>query len=56
VMQYAPGSKAADEVENLCDEIALQKPEKEHPIEAPRAQEADQYIQPSYFPGEKPLH
>jgi chromosome partitioning protein len=55
VMQYAPGSKAADEVENLCDEITLQKAEKEYPIEAPRAQEADQYLQPDYFPGDKPL-
>jgi chromosome partitioning protein len=53
VMQYAPGSKAANEVENLCDEITLQKAEEESQIEEPRTQEADQYIQPSDVPGEK---
>jgi chromosome partitioning protein len=55
VMQYAPGSKAANEVENLCDEITLQKAEEESQIEEPRTQEADQYIQPSDVPGEKPF-
>jgi hypothetical protein len=55
VMQYAPGSKAANEVENLCDEITLQKAEEEYQIEEPRTQEADQYIQPSDVPGEKPF-
>ncbi len=55
VMQYAPGSKAANEVENLCDEITLQKAEEEYRIEAPRTQEADQYIQPIDLPGEKPF-
>ena len=55
VMQYAPGSKAANEVENLCDEITLQKAEEEYRIEAPRTQETDQYIQPIDLPGEKPF-
>ena len=55
VMQFAPGSKAANEVENLCDEITLQKAEKDYQIEEPRIQEADQYIQPSDVPGEKPF-
>jgi chromosome partitioning protein len=55
VMQYSPSSKAANEVENLCDEITLQKAEVEYPIEAPRTQEADQYIQPGNVSGEKPF-
>jgi chromosome partitioning protein len=45
VMQYAPGSKAAHEVEDLCDEITLQKPKEEYRIAEPRTQEADEYIQ-----------
>ena len=30
VMQYAPRSKAADEIEHLCDEITLLEPAKEY--------------------------
>jgi len=55
VMQYAPGSKAAHEVEDLCDEITLQKPKEEYRIAEPRTQEADEYIQASDVPGEKPF-
>jgi chromosome partitioning protein len=51
VMQYAPDSKAANEVENLCDEITLQKTEEEYQIEEPRTQEADQYIRPNDVSG-----
>jgi chromosome partitioning protein len=53
VMQYAPGSKAAHEVEDLCDEITLQKPKEEYQIAEPRTQEADEYIQMSDVPVEK---
>lgn len=40
VMQYAPGSKAANEIENLCDEVTLleanQQPQEEpEPLAAP---------------------
>ncbi len=35
VMQYAPGSKAADEVEQLCDEITLQETVEETQTQAP---------------------
>ena len=55
VMQYAPGSKAANEVENLCDEIALQKEEKEYHFEEPSTPAADQYNQRGDIPGEKPF-
>jgi chromosome partitioning protein len=55
VMQYAPDSKAAIEVENLCDEITLQKAEEEPLIDEPRTQEAESYIQPRDVPGEKPF-
>jgi len=55
VMQYAPGSKAANEVENLCDEITLQNAEEEYQIEEPRTQEAHQYIQAGDVSGEKPF-
>ena len=55
VMQYAPGSKAAHEVEDLCDEITLQKPEEEYRIAEPRTQEADEYVHASDVPGEKPF-
>jgi chromosome partitioning protein len=34
VMQYAPGSKAADEVEQLCDEITLQETVEETQAQA----------------------
>jgi chromosome partitioning protein len=34
VMQYAPGSKAADEVEQLCDEITLQETVEETQTQA----------------------
>jgi len=55
VMQYAPGSKAANEVENLCEEITLPKAEEEYQIEEPLTREADRYIQPSDVSGEKPF-
>jgi len=38
VMQYAPGSKAADEIEHLCDEITLLEQD-----EQPQIQQADPY-------------
>jgi chromosome partitioning protein len=40
VMQYAPSSKAADEVESLCDEITLPQAQSE-----PQIPEAHQYTQ-----------
>lgn len=49
VMQYAPGSKAADEVESLCDEITLQQAQSE-----PQIQEQHQYAQPQDVDDEKP--
>ncbi|MEE8320563.1 MAG: ParA family partition ATPase [Gammaproteobacteria bacterium] len=49
VMQYAPGSKAADEVESLCDEITLPQAQSE-----PRIQEQHQYAQPQDVDDEKP--
>ena len=55
VMQYAPGSKAAHEVEDLCDEITLQKPKEVYRIAKPRTQEADEYVHASDVPGEKPF-
>ena len=55
VMQYAPASKAAHEVEDLCDEITLQKPKEVYRIAKPRTQEADEYVQASDAPGEKPF-
>jgi hypothetical protein len=39
-MQYAPSSKAADEVESLCDEITLPQAPSE-----PQIPEAHQYTQ-----------
>ncbi|MGD8882724.1 MAG: ParA family partition ATPase [Desulfobacterales bacterium] len=49
VMQYAPNSKAADEVESLCDEITLPQAQSE-----PQIQEPYQYAQPNDVEGEKP--
>ena len=49
VMQYAPGSKAADEVESLCDEITLPQAQSE-----PRIQEQHQYAQTQDIDDEKP--
>ena len=49
VMQYAPSSKAANEIENLCDEITLEETEKES-----RAQEPYQYTQQNDVYGDKP--
>ena len=53
VMQYAPGSKAANEIENLCEEITLQQTEEEPWFDEPQAQEAYQYTQPDDVAGEK---
>jgi chromosome partitioning protein len=49
VMQYAPSSKAANEIENLCDEITLEEAEEES-----RAQEPYQYTQQNDVYGDKP--
>ena len=49
VMQYAPSSKAANEIENLCDEITLEETEEES-----RAQEPYQYTQQNDVYGDKP--
>jgi len=49
VMQYAPSSKAADEVESLCDEITLPQEQSE-----PQIQEQPQYTQPQVVEDEKP--
>ncbi|MGW8302992.1 MAG: ParA family partition ATPase [Desulfobacterales bacterium] len=49
VMQYAPGSKAANEIENLCDEITLEETEEES-----QAQEPYQYSQQNDVYGDKP--
>ncbi len=49
VMQYAPISKAADEVESLCDEITLPQAQSE-----PRIQEEHQYTQSQDVEDEKP--
>jgi len=35
VMQYAPGSKAADEIESLCDEITLREAQDAPPVPEP---------------------
>jgi len=47
VMQYAPSSKAADEVESLCDEITLPQEQSE-----PEVQEQPQYTQPQVIEAE----
>ena len=49
VMQYAPSSKAADEVESLCDEITLPQEQSE-----PEVQEQPQYTQPQVVEAETP--
>lgn len=49
VMQYAPNSKAADEVESLCDEITLPQAQSE-----PQVQELYQYRQPQVAEAEQP--
>ena len=49
VMQYAPSSKAADEVESLCDEITLPQAQSE-----PQIPEAHQYTQSQDVEDEKP--
>jgi chromosome partitioning protein len=49
VMQYAPSSKAADEVESLCDEITLPQAPSE-----PQIQEQYQYTQPQDVEDDKP--
>jgi len=49
VMQYAPSSKAADEVESLCDEITLPPTQSE-----PQIQEHYQYTQPQDVEDDKP--
>ena len=49
VMQYAPSSKAANEIENLCDEITLEETEEES-----QAQEPYQYTQQNDVYGDKP--
>jgi chromosome partitioning protein len=49
VMQYAPSSKAADEVENLCDEITLPQEQSESQIE-----EQHQFTQPQVVEDEEP--
>jgi len=48
VMQYAPSSKAADEVESLCDEITLPQEQSE-----PQIREQPQYTQPQVVEDEK---
>ena len=35
VMQYAPGSKAADEIESLCDEITFREAKDAAPVQEP---------------------
>jgi len=35
VMQYAPGSKAADEIESLCDEITFREAKDDAPVQEP---------------------
>jgi hypothetical protein len=44
-MQYAPSSKAANEIENLCDEITLEQTEEESQEQEPyqHAQQNDVY-------------
>ena len=49
VMQYAPSSKAADEVESLCDEITLPQEQSE-----PEVQAQPQYTQPQVVAAETP--
>lgn len=49
VMQYAPGSKAANEIENLCDEVTLleanQQPQEEpEPLAAPHNAYGDKSV------------
>jgi hypothetical protein len=49
VMQYAPSSKAANEIENLCDEITLEEAEEESQVQEPY-----QYNQQNDVYGDKP--
>ena len=49
VMQYAPSSKAADEVESLCDEITLPQEQSEPEVHA-----QPQYAQPPEVEEQKP--
>ena len=50
VMQYEPDSKAANEVESLCDEITLQQTKSQ-----PQIQQADPSEQTHDFHDEKPV-
>jgi chromosome partitioning protein len=49
VMQYAPSSKAANEIESLCDELTLQEKEEE-----PITPEPYSYAEPQGVYGDKP--
>lgn len=49
VMQFAPSSKAADEVESLCDEITLPQEQSE-----PEVQEQPLYTQPQVVEAQTP--
>jgi chromosome partitioning protein len=49
VMQYAPSSKAASEIENLCDELTLQEADEE-----PIMQESYSFTEPHDVYSEKP--
>jgi chromosome partitioning protein len=49
VMQYAPSSKAANEIESLCDELTFQEVEEE-----PITLEPYSYEEPHDVYGEKP--
>ena len=50
VMQYAPSSKAAHEIESLCDEITFEETEEE-----PQTQEPYQYTEQHAVDGDKPV-
>jgi len=50
VMQYAPSSKAADEIESLCDEITHQETQNE-----PQMEQSYPYAQPQNVHEEKPV-
>ena len=49
VMQYAPSSKAANEIESLCDELTLQETEEESITPEPYS-----YAEPHNVYGDKP--
>ena len=50
VMQFAPGSKAADEIEQLCDEITLQET-----VEEPQTQAQNPYMGDPEIEENKPV-